>query len=331
MTPTQTMHYWRGNPSKAFTSSLIPFNDPYRIRMGKILVIFQRKAARSPSAEGRRVAPSKTLKRSSTACLEWGRCDEVMVIRDCVDGDQWWCGKKEENVYTYYICISKCKHGTYAIKSYINVILNPMKLDGNPRWPHKYFRSKGTRWWEWIIPTWKTCLDGVVFDPCSNGSDDDGDDDEEEDENKEDESQDGKDQQKWHHQKNKQCQHDFFTHIKAENLLAQPPFQQPVPGGWGPRKGGLLLPRVVLCDSQMQETPRTRGRTRRECWTRGTRSKRPWCGALRGGHASAAAVWRHYCSARGPMITRTPLFQVLQQPWNPASSGSKDSAPLACW
>ena len=48
-----------------------------------------------------------------------------MVISDGV-------GYVQENVYTY-ICISKCKHGTYAIKSYINVILNPMKLDGNPR------------------------------------------------------------------------------------------------------------------------------------------------------------------------------------------------------
>jgi len=115
---------------------------------GKLRIHFPTVPTGSPLAEGRRVAPSKTLKRSSTACLEWPRCDEVIYDQGLCG---WWSVMvwdiKQENVYTY-ICISKCKHGTYAIKSYINVILNPMKLDGNPRWPHKYFRSKGTRWWE---------------------------------------------------------------------------------------------------------------------------------------------------------------------------------------
>ena len=102
----------------------------------------------------------------------------------------------------------------------------------------------------------------------------------------------------------------FYTYLGAENLLAQPPFQEPVPGGWGPSTVDCFFQGWCSADSQMQETPRTRGRTRRECWTRGTRGKRPWCGALRGGHASAAAVWRHYFLARGPMITRTPLFKT---------------------
>ena len=60
--------------------------------MGKALL----ETVPSPSAEGRRVAPSKTLKRSSTACLERRRDDEVMVIRDFF----WMVIHKEiENVY----------------------------------------------------------------------------------------------------------------------------------------------------------------------------------------------------------------------------------------
>lgn len=152
MTPTQTIHYQRGNPIR-FPNIYIKF-DPFQNGshlMTPIGFVWKKPCdfprfmleahedvqAVPSAAEGRRVAPSKTLKRSSTACLEWRRYDEVMVMV--------WDIQENVNIKT---CINKCKHGTYAIKSYIDVILNPMKLDGNLKWPHKYFRSKGTRWWE---------------------------------------------------------------------------------------------------------------------------------------------------------------------------------------
>ena len=269
-----------------------------------------------------------------------------------------------------------------------------MKLDGNLWWPHKYFRSKGTRWWEWIIPTWKACLHGVVFDlfqmvvmmmmmmmmllmammmmmmmrmmmmmmmmmmmvtmmamnPKMERI------------NKYDIS----------NKTNSVNMKIFYTYQDrksssnhhSNNLVGEGPLRWIASSKGGVRLAGLYdtvvlalrrCRRLMLCDSQMQDTPRMRGRrakkngheavpstktrscrpskngsgggsgrqgagagaatgagafSSRECRTRGTRSTRPWCGALWGGDVSVAAVWHHCCSARGPMITGTPLFKT---------------------